>query len=83
MTKIDILTKKLEGFTPEDKGVIRYILAHGNPQRSELGKEFDMKLVDEATRKGIAANVIALDPATYRYSVPTNFQDSAKELLAL
>lgn len=84
-TQTDILTQKLDALTAKEKPILRYILVHGNPQRSELfaalGKDFTATDIDEATQKAVREGLLVLDSATYRYSVAPHFKDSLTAML--
>jgi hypothetical protein len=85
MTQIDILTGKLDSLTDGQKGILRYILAHGAPQRSELFEglkaDFTAGEIDAAVYRAQSEGLIALDPATYRYSVVPHFKEGLAGLL--
>jgi hypothetical protein len=85
MTQIDILTGKLDSLTDGQKGILRYILAHGAPQRSELFEglktDFTAGEIDAATYRGVSQGLLVLDPDTYRYSVVPHFREGLAGLL--
>jgi hypothetical protein len=76
-----IVGEKLDGFTEENKEVVRFIFQHGAPTRAELAEKFGIHAADEATRKAILVRLLSEDKKPHRYAIVPDAVEAIRNIL--
>jgi hypothetical protein len=87
--RVEILKKKLEGFTPDELSLIKSVLLHHGRTRGEMWADLDpgqtdadvLKLVDSATNKAVQLGLLVNVSGQYTFKPSEDWHDYLDEEL--
>ncbi len=77
----ELIVDKLKDLSDTDRKVLRFILQHGSPRRSELAEEFTLPVADDAITRARAVHLLDVDTSTYRCSIKPHWAQLLRDEL--